>query len=629
MAPTRSYDFTPGPADGKTLKRSKTGCLACKQRKKKCTEQYVDGACTRCRDGGWKCHLPEHLVSSTSMFETATTTPRRPSPEPSSAQWTPTRDIEVTASSSASPYPPPVSASARQPFLPAFSPPANFAENLSNPSFCLSSNLGLSVGPPPATASGVDSLFSLETISTGDFDLDAFLAQLAEVEPNPAPLPPAPAVASQEQTHLSSLPVKDATDALLLQFYETNLSSAWTISYTPLARERQVAKCKDLITQFRTAKLGAKFAAAAYIKLFRLTSLGGVYSNFAGSSQPDLPPEYSHIDVDPLPLYEETLERIRHPDGSDSLEAKLYALVDLHIGITALDLPAQAYGIAFLADSLLAQAFAPGSTSMSWSAVHGISSWAVYNLAFINLMRSIRKRVPAFLRIDEEEAEKAHCAGHKNWFGLPPSLTALLFRVVNLCAAVHTSHRRTTSAFLAAFAAPLNSSYEHEALSVMQRLEDWRPTYSVYDQGRDRHSIAMAGEMTVQQETWRNLGLLLVHRLVFLCSPLHKTVADLLSKLLSNLKAISVLSRIRREAEPQLLDWWTSVYSTPAFLVGSIATGADRMFCKQFILSVGKEPQLQTMAEVLEATWAKTNATGIVADWWEVAEEQKLDWIFF
>ncbi|GAA6037607.1 hypothetical protein JCM8097_006137 [Rhodosporidiobolus ruineniae] len=663
MATAPALPFRPGPEDGKLLKRSRTGCLTCRSRRKKCSEEYdEDGTCTRCRKGGWKCVRPGESASESSSKKGKVARPRREDPplmsssqeaslndglppcaSPPAAASGGSSDVFAStsrvAASSFLGQPPPVFASPA-PYA-AFAPPATETPSFAH--FPDASSLFPPVFPPflppstvfPAPAepllqtANLDALLNYDSAGGNELDLDleAFLAQLAhQADPVPVSQPTQPSIVeSDAHVPRSPIPVANQTEALLLQFYETNFATAWTVSYTPLARERQVAKCKELITYSPTARLAAKFAAAAYIKLYRATSLGGAYAPVAGSPHADLPPEYSQVDINLMPLLDKAMQLATRSDSVETLEARLWAISDLHAGLGALDLPAKSYQIVSLADSLLSRAFGPASF-ISWSAVHGVSSWPVYAFVLINLMRSIRRRTPTFLKLNEQEAEKAHCAGHKNWFGQPPSLTALLIRVSDLCAAVHTSRHPSSPYSFSTHA--IDSAYEHEALAIMKRLEDWRPSYSVYDSGRDRHSVALAGEMTVGQETWRSLGLLLLHRLVLGRTSDHRVVAPLLSKLMSNLKAVAVLSRIRREMELHFLDWWTSSYTTPAFIVGSMVTGSDRTFVRSFILSSGREPTFSTMVKVLEETWRRTDETGVTADWWEVAADMGADWPF-
>lgn len=49
------------PADGAGLKRkrSRTGCLTCRKRKKKCDEVTIASSCQRCRALGLRCHWPQ------------------------------------------------------------------------------------------------------------------------------------------------------------------------------------------------------------------------------------------------------------------------------------------------------------------------------------------------------------------------------------------------------------------------------------------------------------------------------------------------------------------------------------------------------------------------------------------
>ncbi|BGP47012.1 hypothetical protein JCM10450v2_002864 [Rhodotorula kratochvilovae] len=126
----------PGP--GK--RRSKAGCLTCRQRRKKCDETHADdhgGACQRCIQGAWQCAWPPpREARPPKVFERGSKRPR--------VDGAPSGD-EQQATSAAGP----VASTSAQPYLPATSEQA-----------VASSSSGLPAGflaaaPPPTTASFV------------------------------------------------------------------------------------------------------------------------------------------------------------------------------------------------------------------------------------------------------------------------------------------------------------------------------------------------------------------------------------------------------------------------------------------------------------------------------------------
>jgi hypothetical protein len=79
-----------------------------------------------------------------------------------------------------------------------------------------------------------------------------------------------------------------------------------------------------------------------------------------------------------------------------------------------------------------------------------------------------------------------------------------------------------------------------------------------------------------------------------------------------------------------LLDWWSLLYTTPAFIVGSMSVDlAERQFVRDYLQGLGTEKALEDMLVILEMTWMKTDSTGVVADWFEEAKALDLGIIFF
>lgn len=140
----------------------------------------------------------------------------------------------------------------------------------------------------------------------------------------------------------------------------------------------------------------------------------------------------------------------------------------------------------------------------------------------------------------------------------------------------------------------------------------------------------MAAELAVEQEIWRTLGLILVDRHLLLKSPFDPIMRDNITLMLSLLRSLPTLSAIRKAKDGLVLDWWSSFYTTPAFLVGSLMTDlADRNFIRRFLKESGPEKSLEDMLVILECTWGETDRTGIVADWHQEMTRLGLSIIFF
>ncbi|KAM0755294.1 hypothetical protein T439DRAFT_320010 [Meredithblackwellia eburnea MCA 4105] len=416
---------------------------------------------------------------------------------------------------------------------------------------------------------------------------------------------------------LLAAPSKKQTDELLLKFYREHLVPAWSITYPVGIREQQVAKCLQITSRYEVTRQTCRVAAAAYISLFQNHDSG---SGWPPQENPaTLPPELLSLRVDPIKMVEETLASFAAPtDALVTLEAQLWALSDLHIALGALNLPSRSFEIVSMAEKLLIFAFGPTPT-ISLSHLHAYSSFAIHAFAMIDFARSLAQRRPTFLKFTydptddgEDDATEAPSGSHENWFGLPANLAVLLVETANLCAQAQEH----------ASVAEVPSLLVMDGDALLQRLDKWRPEFSVYDEGQPRHPVSMAAEMTVQQETWRLTGQVLVHRVVLRRTPQHRDLAALVDKIMGTLKAISVLSQGRRNFESKLIDWWMALYTTPTFIVGSLVTGEDRRFCKRFIEAAGREPALLNMVRLLEETWAVSDSRGVCVDWFEISQKR-------
>ncbi|GAA5889924.1 hypothetical protein JCM6882_004367 [Rhodosporidiobolus microsporus] len=700
MSTAPHLDFPLEPAGYDLLRRSRTGCLTCRKRKKKCPEQYdQNGDCTRCKDGGWRCVKPdpdapairraktsggkvkggggtasvqlERVPRSPKQSVAPTSLPASniafhaeagPSSTMSSSNLDPSTDFNNFLGASdfsqlpelplstphlampSLPTPPGLNSAPYPSYLAQFAPELDLTAFLGQldssptappvvplappilPSFAPQEHGRTEVGPSypapfgsvegaPAEGgtsdsfasasptSGVSSSFS--TASSRGREGAGFAAALASETPFKTLL-------------ATAMPTRADKDALLLRFYCEHVIPAWSVTYPPQTRSQQVTKCLDITPKYAITRQASRLAAAAYIKLYQQT--GWLASAFTHGPTVELAPEFERLDVDPTAMFDETMRMLTNSqDVGVTLEAQLWALSDIHIALGAIGTAPQSHEIAGFGDMLLQHAFGP-QPHINLAALSEYSSFAVHAFAMIDFNRSLARRTPTCLRFELGHAEDtdADSGAHEIWFGLPASLAHPLIEVANLCAAAQAARDR-------GLALP-----EHEALAneLIARLQSWRPRFSVFDDG-DRHSISFAAELTVQQENWRYTGLLLLHRDVLRRTPLHKDLAPIITTLVGGLKAITILSQARRNQQPALIDWWSAMYTTTAFLVGSIAIGDDRQFCRRFISSAGREPALAAMVKVMEATWEASDAQGGFAEWFEVAKERRIELVFF
>jgi hypothetical protein len=140
----------------------------------------------------------------------------------------------------------------------------------------------------------------------------------------------------------------------------------------------------------------------------------------------------------------------------------------------------------------------------------------------------------------------------------------------------------------------------------------------------------MAAELAVEQEIWRSLGLILVDRDLLKKSTYDATMRDNIALTLSLLRSLPTLSAMRKLKDGLVMDWWSSFYTTPAFIVGSLVTDlADRNFIRRFLREQGPEKALEDMLVILECTWGETDRTGVMADWHSEMTRLGLSVIFF
>jgi hypothetical protein len=166
--------------------------------------------------------------------------------------------------------------------------------------------------------------------------------------------------------------------------------------------------------------------------------------------------------------------------------------------------------------------------------------------------------------------------------------------------------------------------------AVRNALATYVPGFTVFDKGKPRHPTTMAAELAVEQEIWRSLGLILVDRHLLKKSTYDPVMRDNIALMLSLLRSLPTLSAMRKLKDGLFMDWWSSFYTTPALIVGSLVTDlADRNFIRRFLREQGPEKALEDMLVILECTWGETDRTGVVADWHSEMTRLGLSVIFF
>ncbi|GAA6003403.1 Zn(II)2Cys6 transcription factor [Rhodotorula paludigena] len=606
--PPAHLDFELRPAnESEPLRRSRTGCLTCRKRKKKCPEQLDFPALTE----------PSFTFTSSSLFGSVPPATAPPASHFPDLAQQPGLGVPTTADS---------------PFSEALLQNLSVSLCTVDDGFEMPSDLSALLASIPdggtaATAPPLGPPLPAATFLPQPCPA-TISAAFSTAQSAAAPFAPAshPNSVFASLAPPTSVPASAYEESFVL-FCIDHVLPAWSATYPPATREVQTKRYRHMVATHEIPPADPMWSASS-------TEIT------VGGSQKGLPAQYRDIRADPYPLVEPVLEVLRGEQrASIPLEAQLYALSDLHIALGAMDLPEKSYEVAATMNGVISRAFNSPSPVLNLSQLKTYSSFAIHAYAMIDFSRSIARREKTFVTCaythgeeDEEPVQRAGATGsaidsgaHEMWFGLPSSLTFLLASATNLCASAH-AHRTSP----ATASTPLPAELQARAYMLVDELESWRPRFSVYDQGRDRHAVSLAAEIGIQQETWRQTGLLLLHRHVFLLPPSHALLCPLLRKLLASLKAIYVLSQVRRAEAGVLFEWWSALYSTVAFLTGALVREREeRDFIRRFIGAAGREPAYANLVKVLEATWLASDEHGGTADWYDVAREKGIGIVFF
>ena len=172
-------------------------------------------------------------------------------------------------------------------------------------------------------------------------------------------------------------------------------------------------------------------------------------------------------------------------------------------------------------------------------------------------------------------------------------------------------------------ATPIQETDIASGTAIESDLRSFHSEFTIFDSEAPRYPLEYAAEFAVEQEIWRNLGLILLNRHVFRKSVFERDMRRLISLVLSLLRSLPQVSLSRVVREGVVNDWWSLYYTTPAFLVGSMLIDvSDRQFVRRLLQELGNEKALEDMLLMLEVTWMATDMNGQVADWFE--ESQKL-----
>ncbi|WVF70939.1 hypothetical protein IAT40_005734 [Kwoniella sp. CBS 6097] len=496
---------------------------------------------------------------------------------------------------------------------------------------------------------------------------------------------------------------------LLLKFYEAYIIPAWSCTYPPGVRERIVQRHRDVCSAHRLANICRLAVSATYIHLIQRDRRQRHLARSQRDSRLDnVPAYYTDKWVDPEPILTQATLLVRSPkDVNLTVEAHLWALSDLHMAVTAYCEGAHANAVMKIAQQVFQVAYGD-HPEFDIESKHGHYSWNLMVFPMIDLNHSLYSREPTWFKfgVQSQNRHQRHLAdmpfindgSHDNWFGLPASLITILARILNGIAEYTPDPNlaprpiETTAAGAGgdsdAAAVPVSVADSRRlegrtklANRCLRELFTWRSPWSVVDIGVPRHPIEFAAEFAVEAEIWRHLCIVLV--LTYIAVDLDVAQQTRLQDsinldvdLLASLHAISVP---RIKIQSPTIDFWSSFYTTPAFIVGSLLmkpkevgnssgqnlnsnTDAEsstvpattttttptttipststtwttaqsvlhqRQIIRDMLMRQGPERAVEEMIMLLEVIWTSSDENGVVADWHQEAKKAGIDLIFF
>ncbi|KIR26740.1 hypothetical protein I307_01731 [Cryptococcus deuterogattii 99/473] len=567
------------PDGDKPYRRSRTGCLTCRKRKKKCPEQYEDNSCLRCKAGGWKCIREEDVSGGSSRSQMADTSPK-------------TRGL-----------------------------PAIQQQQLQTHQRQLQKHQVIETGP-----SQIHQLQdAVRSPSDGASSERSSAQAAAQVYPN-----------MDENSLSMAVHGASAGHSNLVGDYRSNFLPDNVWMDQPLD-----AILSATAPTFDISFYGS-FGDPNAPDPFHFTPALDFDAADSGSGSvhrdstffDNLPSELAleHISSEEELLYDfldaeemvrEATLLVRSPkDLNITMEAHFWALSDLHMAVGSFCDSSRAYAIMDLAEGLLALTYGL-HPEVDFLSLNGYIPFYLRAFAMIDLNRSICQRRHTFFAFLETPQMGGvgflNDGSHDQWFGLPAGLAVCLASLSNLIAEV-----RDPSCSLS------SSDISSASKRIEANFKAYQSPFAVHDVSLDRHPIAWAAELSVETEIWRHLGLLLLWRLVDQQSVLTTPMRDTIHLVINLLKSLQYVSAPRVERENNVIDFWSLNYTTPAFLIGTLLVDRDdRAFCKRFLGKLGGEKNLEDMIVALETTWTATDRCGQVVDWFEECTRLDLAVTFF
>ncbi|OCF45312.1 hypothetical protein I317_00835 [Kwoniella heveanensis CBS 569] len=514
----------------------------------------------------------------------------------------------------------------------------------------------------------------------------------------PAGTPFAPAAQTNQEAGASDpIPMAAPLDLdcadqaeMLLRFYEAYIVPAWSCTYPPGVREQMVQRHRDVCSAHRLANTCRLAVSATYIHLIQRDRRQRPLARSHRDSRLDkVPSYYTEKWVDPEPILTQATLLVRSPkDVNLTVEAHLWALSDLHMAVTAYCEGSHANAILSIAQHVFQVAYGD-NPEFDIESKTGHSSWNLMVFPMIDLNHSLYSRKPTWFKfgIQNPHRRQRHLAdmpfvndgSHDNWFGLPATLITIMVRILNGIAEYNqdldcASDASDTNAD--GETTEIAGRVKARAKLVNQCLREcyaWRSPWSVVDIGVPRHPIEFAAELAVEAEIWRHFCIVLVltNIAVNLTQTQQTRLQDSINLVIDLLASLPALTVPRIKIQSPTIDFWSSFYTTPAFIVGSllqipktteasalpatavvanpavnitdhkqndnnkiptsktVSVQEQRQVVRDLLMRQGPERAVEEMMMLLEVIWSKTDETGVVADWHHEAKNAGIDLIFF
>ncbi|KAM0746135.1 hypothetical protein T439DRAFT_360706 [Meredithblackwellia eburnea MCA 4105] len=596
------------PADSA---RSRSGCVTCRKRRKKCPEDFEDtthpGVCGRCYSGSYTCERAEPprrktkpkpmppTVSGSSSAQSGT--------PPFPASTVGAAAFNIPSTDFFNPHPPTLPIP--QPYVPVASTsyaPHSYihpdTEELSNFFEALDSLPSY----PPA---------SLEDISPGglsDYELAARTGAGTEM---PGVLASSSSARRDLETPASSSVVDevqvDATDPSLYNTFNDGFMRSLPKPVRKLitARFDKVASSNDL----------NRSASLALVLLYRVRSQEGGPEAQAKLMEQVSPTCDNHQSEH---YFQQALGKLQTPIP---LEAQLVAVLDLQFHQHDQSGAAAAYAILLLGEFFVAEALGK-RPKLDFHADSALSSVALRCFAYTDVLATVclKHRRTVFDICDlpgdengsttqsrstyDEDAVQTGDFRLDSHLGLPVGLLLCLAATSNLSVDMATMDPEVVKA---------------KAAKIEREIRSWRPAPPAGGTLETSNSLAYLEDLRTS-EMWRHAALIHLFQSVHQLGPLAPVLRHSLAQMLSLGQRNENDPRLMGDSEDSL--WAGSVRACPWFMAATVAIAvSDREQCKKGLSECGPQKGYSDNLEAAELIWNEVDKGGWTLPWKDLLEK--------